>query len=117
MIGVENSIFSFSHNVFKRTLPQGRKNQGLFGKWLTAKVMAVSDAQMFPGFLTAVLTQLYFKSYQLLFSHASKVRGLKYAGKKVSNSQPHGHKADTLTTEPSRQAKDGQNGGILFHSV
>ena len=38
--------------------------------------MAVGDAHVFPGFLTAVLTQLSFQSHQLLFSHASaKVRG------------------------------------------
>ena len=34
--------------------------------------MAVSDAHVFPGFLTPVLTQLSFQSHQLLFSHASK---------------------------------------------
>ena len=29
------SIFSLSHNVFRRLVPQGRKNQGLFGKGLS----------------------------------------------------------------------------------
>ena len=33
--------------------------------------MAVSDAYVFPGFLTPVLTQLSFQSHRLLFSHAS----------------------------------------------
>ena len=33
--------------------------------------MAVGDANVFPGFLTAVLTQLSFQSHRLLFSHAS----------------------------------------------
>ena len=29
-----SSIFSFSHYVFKRPIPQGLENQGLFGKGL-----------------------------------------------------------------------------------
>ena len=33
--------------------------------------MAVIDAQVFPGFLTLVLTQISFKSHRLLFSRAS----------------------------------------------
>ena len=36
----------------------------------------VGDAHVFPGFLTAVLTQLSFQSHRILFSHASaEVRG------------------------------------------
>ena len=68
--------------------------------------MAVGDAQVFPGFLTPVLTQLSFQSPWLLFSHASaEVRGKKYAEKKVRlnlvlNSQPPGHESDTLNTQP-----------------
>ena len=67
--------------------------------------MAVADVHVFPGFLTPVLTQLSFQSHRLLFSHAfSRGERRKYAGKKVrlnrvSNSQPPGHKSDTLTTE------------------
>ena len=34
-------------------------------------LLVVSDAHVFPGFLTPVLTQLSFQSHQLLFSHAS----------------------------------------------
>ena len=38
--------------------------------------MAVSDANVFPDFLTPVRTQLSFQSHQLLFSHASaELRG------------------------------------------
>ena len=38
--------------------------------------MAVGDAQMFPGFLTPVLTQLSFQSHRLLFLQASaEMRG------------------------------------------
>ena len=33
--------------------------------------MAIGDAYVFPGFLTPVLTQLYFPKHRLLFSHAS----------------------------------------------
>ena len=64
-------------------------------------IRAVCDAHVFAGFLTPV--QLPFQSHQLLFSHASEVRG-KYARKKVclnwvSNSQPPGYESDMLTTE------------------
>ena len=39
-------------------------------------IMAVGDANVFPGFLTPVLKQLSFQSHRLLFSHASaEVRG------------------------------------------
>ena len=31
--------FSFSHNVFKRLVPQTRKNQGLFGEGLNRNCM------------------------------------------------------------------------------
>ena len=38
--------------------------------------MSVSDAHVFPGFLTPVLTQLTFQSHRLRFSQASAaVRG------------------------------------------
>ena len=37
-----------------------------FNTTLTAKVMAVGDAYVFPGFLTPVLTQLSFQSHRLL---------------------------------------------------
>ena len=73
------SNFSFSHSVFKILVQQTRKNQGLFGKGLnatlTAEVMGVGDAYVFPGFLTPVLTQFAFQSHRLIFSHASEVSG------------------------------------------
>ena len=67
--------------------------------------MAAGDAYVFLGFLTPVLTQIYFQSHGRLFTHASaEVRGEKNPGKKfrlnqVSNSQPPSHESDTLTTE------------------
>ena len=61
------------------------------------------------GFLTLVLTQLFFPKPPTTFltCFCSGERR-KYAGKKVrlnrgSNSQPPGHDSDTLTTEPPRQ--------------
>ena len=74
--------------------------------------MAVGDTDVFPGFLTQVLTLISFKSQRLLFSHASaEVRGEKYARKKfrlhrVSNSEPPGHESEALTTEPPGQGKN-----------
>ena len=47
--------------------------------------MAVSNAHVFPGFLTPVLTQLSFQSHQLLFSHSSaEVRGEKMPKRKFA---------------------------------
>ena len=68
--------------------------------------MAVGDAPVFPGFLTAVLTLLFFpKSPTTFLTCFCRGERRKYAGKKSrlnrgSNSQPPGHEADTFTTEP-----------------
>ena len=68
--------------------------------------MAVGDAHVFPGFLTPVLTQLFFPKPQTTFltCFCRGERG-KYAGKKSRlkrglHSQPPGHESDTLTTQP-----------------
>ena len=58
------------------------------------------------GFLTPVLTQLFFPKPPTTFLTCfCRAERRKYAGKKVhlnrgSNSQPPGHESDTLTTEP-----------------
>ena len=68
--------------------------------------MAVGDAHVFPGFLTPVLTQLFFPKQPTTFLTCfCRGERRKYAGKKSglnqgSNSQPPGHESDTLTTEP-----------------
>ena len=68
--------------------------------------MAVGDAYVFPGFLTPVLTQLFFpKPLTTFLTCFCRGERRKYAGKKSrlnrgSNSQPPGHESDTLTTEP-----------------
>ena len=68
--------------------------------------MAVSDAYVFPGFLTSVLTQLFFpKPPTTFFTCFCRGERQKYAGKKShlnwgSNSQTPDHESDTLTTEP-----------------
>ena len=67
--------------------------------------MAAGDAYVFPGFLTAVLTQLCFpKSPTTFLTCFCRGERRKYAGKKSrlnreSNSQPPGHESNTLTTE------------------
>ena len=68
--------------------------------------MVVGDAYVFPGFLTPVLTQLFFPKPPTTFltcfcrgerrKYARKI-SCRYRG---SNSQPPGHESDTLTTEP-----------------
>ena len=68
--------------------------------------MAVGDTYVFPGFLTPVLTQLFFPRPPTTFlTYLCRGERRKYAGKKSrlnqgSNSQPPGHESDTLTTEP-----------------
>ena len=67
--------------------------------------MVVGDAHVFPGFLTPVLTQLFFPKPPTTFlSCFCRGERWKYAGKKSrlnwgSNSQPPGHESDTLTTK------------------
>ena len=68
--------------------------------------MAVGDAHVFPGFLTPVLTQLFFPKPPTTFLTCF-YRGerRKYTGKRVrltrgSNSKPPGHESDMLTIEP-----------------
>ena len=71
--------------------------------------MAVGDPNVFPGFLTPVLTQLFFPKPPTTFLTCfCRGERRKYAGKKSrlnrgSNSQPPGHESDTLTTEPPRR--------------
>ena len=71
--------------------------------------MAVGDAYVFPGFLTPVLTQLFFPKPPTTFLTCfCRGERRKYAGKKSRlnrglNSQPPGHESHTLTTEPPGQ--------------
>ena len=87
--------------------------------------MAVSHAYVFPGFLTPVLTQLFFQKTPTTFLTCFCRGGRrKNAGKKSrlslgSNSQPPGHESDTLTTEPpgrgrEKRRKAGNQHFLLF---
>ena len=73
-------------------------------------MMAHGDAYVFPGFLTPVLTLLFFPKPPTTFLTCfCRGERQKYAGKKVclnrgSNSQPPGHESDTLSTEPPGRA-------------
>ena len=75
--------------------------------------MAVGDAYVFPGFLTPVLTQLFFsKPLTTFLTCFCRGERRKYAGKKSrcnpgSNSQPPGHESDTLTTEQPGRGSPG----------
>ena len=68
--------------------------------------MAVEDAYVFLGFLTPVLTLLFFSKPPTTFLTCfCRGERRKYARKKSrlnrgSNSQPPGHEFDTLITEP-----------------
>ena len=71
--------------------------------------MVVCDAHVFPGFLTPVLTQLFFPKPPTTFltcfcrGERRKIVGKKSRLNRGSNSQPPGHESDMLTTEPPRQ--------------
>ena len=73
--------------------------------------MAVGDAYAFHGFLTPVLTQLFFlKPPTTFLTCFCRGERRKYAGKKSrlnrgSNSQPPGHESDTLTTDMTLAVK------------
>ena len=65
--------------------------------------MAVGDAYVFPGFLTPVLTLLFFQSHRLLFSHASaEVRGENAPERKVASTwdRTHNHQVMSPTCSP-----------------
>ena len=65
--------------------------------------MAVGDAYVFPGFLTPVLTELFFQSHRLLFSHASaKVTGDNTPEGKVASTgdRTHNHQVMSPTRSP-----------------
>ena len=92
-----------------------------FNPTLTAKVTSWrSVTQMcFPGFLTPVLTQLFFPKPPTTFLTCfCRGERRKYAGKKSclnrgSNSQPPGHVSDTLTTEPPGRDRRMDNGKTI----
>ena len=78
--------------------------------------MAVGHAYVFPGFLTPVLTELFFQSLRLLLSHASaEVRGENTPERKVASTRDRthnpGHEFDTLTTKPPGWGKKGVKQG------
>ena len=83
-------------------------------------IIAVGDAYVFPGFLTPVLTQLFFPKPPTTFLTCfCRGERRKYAGKKNrlnrgSNSQPPGHESDTLTTEPP--GRSSSKTGPVFKS-
>ena len=65
--------------------------------------MAVSDAYVFHGFPTPVLTRLSFQSHQLLFSHASaEVKGENKPERKFASAeyQTHNHQVMSPTCSP-----------------
>ena len=65
--------------------------------------MVVGDAYVFQGFLTPVLTQLFFPNHRLLFSHASaEVRGKNTPERKVPSTGDltHNHQVMSPTRSP-----------------
>ena len=84
--------------------------------------MAVGDAHMFPGFLTSVLTQLYFPKPTTSLTCFWRGERQKYVGKKGrlnqgSNSQHPGHESDSLTTEPPRPGSYNSDTTNNYHEM
>ena len=85
--------------------------------------MAVGDAYVFPGFLTPVLTQLFFPKPPTTFLTCfCRGERRKYAGKKSrlnrgSNSQPPSHESDMLTTELPGQGQKRLRRGSRTYRV
>ena len=83
--------------------------------------MAVGDAHVFRGFLTPVLTQLFFPKPPTTFPTCfCSGERRKYVGNKVlfnrgSPLQPSGHESDTLTTEPPGWGMKRWNDYIRMH--
>ena len=79
--------------------------------------MAVSDAYVFPGFLTPVLTQLFFPKPPITFLTCFCIgERRKNIGKESclnlgSNSQPPGHKSYRLTIEPHWLGRSAHTNG------
>ena len=96
LLPTSGGFFFFCHNVLNYWLVVLG-----FNATLTAKVNhGGSNAYVFPGFLTSVLTQLFFQSHRLLFSHASaEVIGENTPERKVASTgdQPHNHQVMSPT--------------------
>ena len=70
--------------------------------------MVVGDAQVFPGFITPVLTQLFFPKPPLLFSHASaEVRGENTLERKFASNRDQTHKYQVIITTHSPLSHPG----------
>ena len=85
--------------------------------------MAVGDVYVFPGFLTPVLTQLFFpKPPNTFLIYLCRGERRKYAGKKSrlnrgSNSQPPGHESNTITTEPPGLGKTMMKQTVYLNNI
>ena len=93
-----------------------------FNATLTAKVISWRSVKhVFPGFLTPVLTQVFFPKPPTTFLTCfCRGERRKYAGKKSRlnrrwNSQPHGHESDTLTTQPPNNVQKHGNEFCYTH--
>ena len=94
----------------------------VFNATLTAKVISWRSVThyVFPGFLTPVLTQLFFSKPPTTFLTCfCRGERRKYAGKKSrlnrgSNSQPAGHESDTLTTKSPGRGVSSLGPAILI---
>ena len=76
--------------------------------------MAVGDAYVFPGFLTPVLTLLFFQSHRLLFSHASaEVRGENTPERKVASTWDRTHNHQVMSPTRSPLSHPGGSDGWL----
>ena len=73
--------------------------------------MVVGDTHVFPGFLTPVLTQLFFPKSLITFltcfcrGESENTPERKFTSTRDRTQKPPDHESDMLTTEPPGQAK------------
>ena len=97
----------------------------IYRGWLVVLAESYHDGlwhkiNVFPGFLTPVLTQLSFKSHRLLFSHASaEVRGQNMLERKFASMwyQTHNHQVMSLTGSPLSHLGGADRSGACNFAV
>ena len=79
--------------------------------------MAVSDAYVFPGFLTPVLTQLSFPKPRLVFSQTSaEVRGENTPERKVASTEDRTHNHQVMSQTRSPEAPGQGSLEVMVHT-
>ena len=103
-IACNKQFLLFPQCFQKACFPEASKGL-IVWEWVNnwGHIMAVSDAYVFPGFLTPVLTLLFFQSHGPLFSHAlAEARGKKTWERQFASTvlRTHKHQVMSQTCSP-----------------